>query len=146
MCIRDSWDTLRNNDAYYQDRFHLIRENFPHESTAIVAVNWRHVTWYLSEYVVLPFGLGSKWEIDEGTPKGNLHDVVVTLSELGVQPGNLEPVAIVLFDLDLMAYNESSTSTHVLPLDRGENLPFLMLEQGQAFHYGSRSFGVIEEE
>lgn len=141
-----SWDTLRNNDAYYQDRFHLIRENFPHESTAIVAVNWRHVTWYLSEYVVLPFGLGSKWEIDEGTPKGNLHDVVVTLSELGVQPGNLEPVAIVLFDLDLMAYNESSTSTHVLPLDRGENLPFLMLEQGQAFHYGSRSFGVIEEE
>jgi hypothetical protein len=139
-------ETLINSDRYYQDRFTATERDFPVQSTVIIAANWHHVEYYLPDYALLPFDIGSKWEIDEGVPTGSPHDLVVTPVQLGVQPSSLERVIVVMFDPDLMAYNESPTSTRLLYLRHGGELPFLVLRGGQALHYGTRSFGIVDDE
>jgi hypothetical protein len=137
-----SWGTLRDNDAYYQDRVDAIREHFPAESTAILAANWHHVEYYLPEYVRLPFDVGAKWEKDEGNPKGDPQEVVAAPTELGLQLDRQGQAAIVVFDPYLMTFNESPTSAHELPLKHGGILESFVLTEDQAFHYGASSFGL----
>jgi 4-amino-4-deoxy-L-arabinose transferase-like glycosyltransferase len=137
-----SWNTLRNNDAYYQERFDAIREHFPAESTAILAANWRHVQWYLPEYVRLPFDVVAKWEKDEGNPKVDPQEIVVTPKELGLQLDGQGQVALVVFDPYLMAFSENPTTAHELSLTPGAVLEYFILAENQAFHYGAGSFGI----
>ena len=63
--------TLSNSDQYFLSRLSVIKENFMPQNTLIVAENWHHVQYYLPEYQVIPFNLGSKWEIDAGVPASN---------------------------------------------------------------------------
>lgn len=138
-----SWDTLRNNDAYYQERFHATREHFPAENTAILAANWRHVEYYLSEYVRLPFDVEAKWEKGEGNPIATHPEVVATPVEMGLQPDEGGQAIIVIFDPVLTTFNESPASVHELPLKYGGALEYFVLEGDQAFHYGADSFGPV---
>jgi len=137
--------TLVNSDHYYQDRFEVIKSNFAPESTAIVAANWHHVEYYLPEYARLPFGVGSKWENDEGSPIGNPYDTVATPAELGLQLDSKGQAAIVVFDPHLMAFNDSPSSVYRLPLEHGGTLEYFLLAGERAFHWGARSFGVVEK-
>jgi len=136
--------TLVNSDHYYQDRFEAIEENLAPESTAILAANWHHVEYYLPGYAGLPFGVISKWEKDEGSPMGNLEQLVATPTELGLQLDRQGLAAIVVFDPNLMAFSESLTSAHELPLEHGGSLEYFVLTGEQAFYYGPQSFGVRE--
>jgi hypothetical protein len=134
--------TLVSSDHYYQDRFEAIEANFAAESTAVLAASWHHVAYYLPEYVGLPFGVGSKWERDEGNPTGVRQEIVVAPVELGLQLDSQGQAVVVVFDPDLMAFSESPTSVHELPLKHGESLQYFVLTGGQTFHLGPRSFGV----
>jgi hypothetical protein len=134
--------TLVNSDHYYQDRLEAIKAKFAPESTAILAANWHHVEYYLPEYMGLPFDVGGKWEKDEGNPKGNPQEVVAAPTELGLQLDRRGQAAIVIFDPYLMAFSESPTSAHELPLEHGGTLEYFVLTRDQAFHHGTRSFGV----
>lgn len=136
--------TLVNSDRYYQDRFEAIKARFAPGSTAILAANWHHVEYYLPEYTNLPFGVVSKWEKDEGDPMGNSQEVVATPTGLGLQLDGRGQAAIVIFDPDLIAFSESPTSAHELPLKYGGGLEYFVLTGKQAFHYGPHSFGVRE--
>jgi hypothetical protein len=135
-------DTLVNSDHYFQDRFKVIEENFASESTAILAANWHHVEYYLPEYPRLPFGVASKWEKDEGNPIGNPQKVVATPMELGLRLDDKGQAVIVVFDPELMAFNESPISTYKLSLKHGGILEYFVLTEDQAFHYGKSSFGI----
>jgi len=141
-----SWDTLRNNDTYYQERFSAIKEHFPAESTAILAANWRHVEYYLPEYVRLPFDVEAKWEKGQGNPTAGRPEVVATPVEMGLQPDGEDRVAIIVFDPFLMAFYEGPAPTYELPLKYGEALEYFLLTSDQALHYGGRSFGVRDYE
>ena len=133
---------LVNADRYYQDRFVAIEGNFAPESTAILAANWHHVEYYLPDYVRLPFGVVSKWEKGEGSPIGSSRDFVATPVELGLQLDDQGQVVIVVFDPNLMAFGEGSTSLREQSLKHGGNLSYFVLTGDQAFHYGADSFGV----
>jgi len=135
--------TLVNSDRYYQDRFRAIEENFDPESTAILAAHWHHVEYYLPEYVKLPFGVVSKWERGEGSPRGNPQEVVATPTELGLQLDGQGQAAIIVFDPDLMAFSENPTSVYGLSLEHGGGMKYFVLTGEHSFHYGARSFGVI---
>jgi hypothetical protein len=134
--------TLVNSDRYYGDRFRAIEDNLAVGSTAILAANWRHVEYYLPRYAVLPFGVVGKWEKGEGEPRGNPQEVVATPTELGLHTDGQGQVAIVIFDPYLMAFSDSPTAARELELEHGGGLGYLVLARGQAFRYGSRSFGI----
>jgi len=138
--------TLVSSDDYYQDRFEAIEANFAAESTAVLAASWHHVAYYLPEYVRLPFGVGSKWEIDEGNPTGAREEIIAAPAELGLQLDSQGQAAVVVFDPDLMAFSESPTSVHELPLEFGGALEYYVLTGEQTFHYGRRSFGLVEDQ
>jgi hypothetical protein len=137
--------TLINSDHYYGDRFTTIRQNFAPESTAILAANWHHVEYYLPEYVRLAFNADRKWEENEGNPIGTPPEVVATPTMLGLQLDGQGRATIVVFDSLLMAYSESPKSALGLPLKHRGTLEYFVLTGEQAFHYGARSFGVIED-
>jgi hypothetical protein len=135
--------TLANSDRYFQDRFDAIERNLSPGSTAILAASWHHVEYYLPGYVRLPFEIGSKWEVDAGHPKGNPQDMDATPGELGLQVDGHGRARVVVFDPDLMAFNETPASVHELPLAHGGGLDYFELTADQVFHYGARSFGVV---
>jgi len=139
-----TWTTLINSDHYYEDRFTAIRQNFAPESTAILAANWHHIEYYLPEYVRLALNVGRKWGENEGNPIGNPEEVVATPTMLGLQLDSQGQAAIVVFDPHLMAFSESPTSAHELPLKHGGDLEYFVLTEEQTFHYGSHPFGVME--
>jgi hypothetical protein len=136
--------TLINSDHYYGDRFTTIRQNFAPGSTAILAANWHHVEYYLPEYVRLAFNADRKEEENEGNPIGTPPEVVTTPTMLGLQLDGQGSAAIVVFDPHLMAFSESPTSAHELPLEHGGDLEYFVLTGEQTFHYGSHPFGVME--
>jgi hypothetical protein len=135
--------TVVNSDIYYQDRFHAIEAHLPPESTAILADNWHHVEYYLPEYTILPFGLGSKWEKDEGNPSRSSQEVIATPAELGLQLDGRGQAAIVVFDPYLMTFSESALG-HTWDLEHGGGLDYFTLTGDHAFHLGVHSFGVTE--
>ena len=133
---------LVNSDRYYQDRFSAIEESFAPESTAILVANWHHVEYYLPGYTRLPFDVVSKWEKDEGNPTANLHAVIATPAQLGLQLDGRGQAVVIVFDPHLMAFSESSSPAYRLFLRHGGELEYLVLTGEQAFYYGPSSFGV----
>jgi hypothetical protein len=133
---------LVSADRYYQDRFEAVSATFAPDSTAILAKNWHHVEYYLPDYPVLPFGIVGKWERDAGYPQGSAREIVATPGELGLQIDDQGQGVVVVFDPGLMAFNESPASVHELPLRYGGTLAYFVLTGDQAFHYGTRSFGI----
>lgn len=100
-----TYSTLRENDAWLAGRFAAVRSEFEPENTLLLAINWRHLQYYLPEY-----RLGHVDTI------GGLHDITDTLpAGYATQP--LDAAAygleanpnwhIVLMDEDLLPYAEA---------------------------------------
>jgi len=136
-------ETLVNSDRYYQDRFEAIEGNFAPASTAILAAHWHHVEYYLPAYARLPFNVGTKWERDEGAPKGSAQEVVATPAQLGLRPDDRGQATIVVFDPQLMTFSASPALASELPLPNGETLQYFTLADGQTFFYDPQAFGVM---
>ena len=139
-----TWSTLVNSDHYYQDRFDAIRAHFVPGSTVILAANWHHVEFYLPEYKKLPFGLGSKWEVDQGLP---LHDpggdLLSTPAELGLQLGGDGRVAIIIFDPALEEFNRTPQVVQRLALPGGTQLSYLTLGAADQLSVNADSYGIL---
>ncbi|HIP95918.1 MAG TPA: hypothetical protein EYH32_01740 [Anaerolineae bacterium] len=135
-----SWDTLRNNDVYYQGRFDAIREHFPAESTAIIATRWRHVQWYLPEYRLLPFSIVGKWELGAGSAMDvGREEQVLTAEKLGARGAQ---VWVVIFDPDLGPFNTTPEQVESVALSGGDVLHCFSLAANEQLIYGPRSFGL----
>jgi len=139
-----SWDTLRNNDTYFSDRFDVIRDRFLPDSTAIVADRWRHVEWYLPEYELLPFSIISKWELgagsalDTGRRQHNL-----TAADLGLGVNAQGETDVILFDEALTHFNASSDEARFLTLANGATLSYLSLRPGDQLRYDPDRLGLL---
>lgn len=138
-----SWDTLRRNDAYYQERFDGIRERFSPESTAIIASRWRHVQWYLPEYSLLRFEIPDKQEAETGSAANVGPETrLVSPADLGLQPDPAREAVMVIFDPELRAFNRSEARTTRLALGGGGALDILTLSAREQLFYGPGGFGV----
>lgn len=133
-----TWQTLQNSDAYYTSRLNAIRQNYPPASTAIIASNWHHLEYYLPEYTLLPFSVGSKWELVQGAPV-NSQATRLTPADLGLQV----PAVVVLFDDGLAEFNAAPAQAHALPLPGGNSLTVIPWPAQETFELGTESFGFL---
>jgi hypothetical protein len=101
------------------------------------------VEYYLPAYARLPFNVGTKWERDEGAPKGNAQEIVVRPAELGLHLDDRGQATVVVFDPQLMTFSASPALASELPLPNGETLQYFTLTDGQTFLYGPQAFGVM---
>ena len=135
--------TLVNSDAYYQQRFDLIRQHFDPQSTAILAANWHFLDYYLPQYTRIPFTIGSKWEEDEGIPaSGATHPEQLTAADLGLHPRADGTVSVILFDPPLKTFNRTPAAVSTLRLPSGETLDVVTIPQGGSLYLDPTSFGV----
>jgi hypothetical protein len=136
--------TLVNSDHYYQDRFDAIRANFPAGSTVILAANWHHVEYYLPEYKKLPFGLGSKWEIDQGLPLNDpIQASVSTPSDLGLQLNPDDKVVVIIFDPVLEEFNRTPQFAQNLRLPDGESLAYMARGANDPLAVNADSYAIL---
>jgi hypothetical protein len=111
--------TLANSDAYYEDRFALIRDHFQ-PPTVVLAANWHHVEYYLPEYTVL------RLDAVTGSQAGSL-----ACSEHVLDPRDGSPVHVILFDTGLQDLCQSNRGPRELPLSHGGTLSYYSLGVGE---------------
>jgi hypothetical protein len=136
--------TLVNNDRYYQDRFDAVRLNLVPASTAILAARWHHVEYYVPEYVLLPYSLGSKWEVNEGRPADSIKEMAATAADLGLQLDDQGKAHVVVFDPPLEDFDASADPARELDLAHGGTLSYHVLREDQVFRYRDGRFEVAE--
>ena len=136
-----TWQTIRNNDNYYQSRLAAIRENFPASSTAILAANWHHLEYYLPEYRFVPFSITAKWEVEQSDLTGENGGKTVTVEEFGLRPNDQDKAVLVIFDPQLEQYNQSTELMKRLPLGSEKELMYLELKWNDKIFFTENSYG-----
>jgi len=133
--------TLVNSDQYFLQRFAAIRQTYKPQNTLILAENWHHVQYYLPDYKVIPFNLGAKWEIDQGTPDNNANVVGEgTAAEWGLQGGDAQ---VVIFDPSLLSFTATLDPSQTIPLSTGkDSMVALNLPAQALFYVNADAFGV----
>ena len=125
--------TLREQDAYFGERFDVITAEFPSPHTVVVAANWRHVQYYLPDYAWVPYDLGAAWEINAGQPIPDLPARELSVATSGATPDADGQVTLILFDPELLAFlrdADDSVRSHSLP--SGDALYSLIIHEEQA--------------
>ena len=134
---------LERTDREYGERFETIARRFPPGSTAILAADWRHAEYYLPEYVVLHFDIGSKWELDEGKPKVPPQSQLSKLpGELGMQIESGAKGTLVIFDEELEDFNRSSDRKVEMRFPDGLKMDYLEIEADAPIIIDQNGFGV----
>ncbi len=136
--------TVVNSDRYYQSRFEAVENNFDPESTIILAGSWHHVEYYLPQYTVLPFNLGSKWEKNENIPQNAKGDTsIFTPAELDMELDADGQAVIIIFDPGLEKFNRTPERGQQFPLSDGTQLEYLKLGPDDYLRLDTSSFGVF---
>ncbi len=133
--------TIANSDRYYLERFQAIRANFPPASTLIVASNWHHVQYYLPEYRVLPFTIGSKWELDEGAPVA-VTAQAGTPAHFGLSSARN---SVLIFDPALIEYASTPQLIRRLALSSKSEMGVMEFSGSAEFTLSGQSFGMEEK-
>ncbi len=136
-----TWQTIRNNDNYFQSRLAAIEQKFPADSTVILATNWHHLEYYLPEYRFIPFAVTAKWEIEEqGLTGGNVGKTIAA-EDLEVQSNNQTEALVIIFDPQLEHFNTSSDLMEQLSLTDGSHLSYIRLKQNDEIFFNKNSYG-----
>ncbi len=125
--------TLARSDRYYHSRFEAIQNHFQDETVVILAVSWHHVEYYLPNYPVIPYGIGT-------------HGAIVTplLESFQLDPGKVADVSgdengtwrVVLFDPPLLDALEPGLRPSFLPLDAKTELAYIELDSSRTLILG----------
>ena len=152
-------DTLSSHDISHQAILNGIQQNFPQDSTLILASWWRFPQYYLPEYALLNFDVGARWELDEG--EGSIADetldkvavlglkpdengyLSIDLSRLGLMPDESGSLYLVLMDTILTEYTLSQDRLEWVSLPDGDRLAFIRLSPQEYFYFGSEAFDII---
>jgi hypothetical protein len=131
---------LVNSDRYYEDRFDVILDDFPPQSTAILAVNWHHVEYYLPDYTLLPVDIVSGEWLHHRQGEGR-----VSVQSLGLTPDADGKVRVVIFDDKLTPFNDAPDLVQVIELAHGGRMEVFTLSADQVL-YVEPTFGVVGRE
>ena len=136
-------ETLVNSDRYYLDRLTVIRESFSPSHTAVVAVNWHHLEYYLSEYTLLRLDPGPPNSPPSLTPRRWPGEGTLSAADLGLTPDEEGRVALVLFDEEIPSLFSVRGSVEAIPLSAGGRLQVLWLRTEERLRYDEVGMEVV---
>jgi hypothetical protein len=135
--------TLANSDKYYEERFETIRSDYSPDSTLILASSWHHADFYLPEYKVLPFNIGSKWEVDEGAPINNYSNIMSgTPTDYGLAAGD---ASLLVFDPELFMFASSTNLLEFLNLPTQGSMGVMEFQAQSILSVNADSYGLTEK-
>jgi hypothetical protein len=123
-------DTLQRHDDALRTRIAAVRERFPAAHTMLLSSAWRFPEFYLVEYPLAHYGIGARWEVDEGRPSGSTEQWIDPVRH-GARADAQNRLTIVLFDDELTSFNRSTDRVEWIPLGNGQRLPVLHLRAGE---------------
>jgi len=137
--------TLENSDRYFLDRFAAIRRSFAPEHTAIMALRWSHLEYYLPLYAFLRVDEVSQ---DNGVvmalrqwPWGK--DDTLSFEDLQLEPSPTGLV-IVLYDRELRTLMGDAIELQGMTLANGGDLTYFRLGSHQALVRYGRTLRIEE--
>lgn len=136
-------DTLVNSDRYYLDRLTVIRESFPPSHTAVVAMNWHHLEYYLPEYVLLRLDPGPPNSPPVLTPRRWPGEGTLSAADLELTPDEERRIALVLFDERIPSLFSVRGPTEATPLSAGGRLQVLWLRAEEWLRYDETGMEVV---
>jgi hypothetical protein len=108
-----TYSTIREHDRTIAQRIDTVRSRFTPNDTILLADNWRHIEYYLSDYPLARVNIGSRWEVDEGELTDADFDFVsVDWFDSGVN----DQWQVVILDAELQALFDKSPES--LPGDQ----------------------------
>jgi Dolichyl-phosphate-mannose-protein mannosyltransferase len=136
-----TYATLRESDQSWSNKIALVEANFAPENTLLLAANWRHVEFYLSDYHYAAFTVGSKYELTEGEPVGaDYTNQPVSAAQLGLTPG--QDWNVVLMDDELQAFASDPSSLQQMTMPDGFTLSYFTIKPDEAYWTDGEVFGV----
>jgi hypothetical protein len=135
-------DTLRNSDRYFGSRIEAIEYNFEASQTGVIARDWRHVSFYLSDFTIIPLD-DQKWsEFSSLDALGYIayDDFPNTRSEVGAK-------YIVLFDRELENREQSPDGRlKAIDLVNGEKLLYYELRPQDKLYLKGNVIELVQEQ
>jgi hypothetical protein len=125
-------DTINNSDAYYQERFAVIHDEYPADDVLILSSSWRHLQYYLPDYDVIPLTVGSKWELDE-------NQASIDVNSAGEPEPDKE--ILLIFDPDINQYNQTPDEVELVETN-GAKMYIAQLSDGNQLFFTMDSFGL----
>jgi hypothetical protein len=135
-------DTLHQHDSYYLSRIAALPQNFPESHALILSSQWRFPQYYLPQYLLAPYGIVARWELGEGksTREG---EIWVDGAQAGLKPDSSGFFYVVIFDDELLPFNQTPDQQKWLELPDGQRLAYLRFTSEERFYMGPQSYGVV---
>jgi 4-amino-4-deoxy-L-arabinose transferase-like glycosyltransferase len=133
-------DTLRRHDAFYLTRFEAIRQRFPREHTVVLSSAWRYVQYYLPEYPRVVYELPARWELQD--PATGRREAWFSPDALDVGADASGMLYVVLFEDELVPFNQSTARQQVMLLHNDQRLVYMPFTPDERIHVGRTSFGI----
>jgi len=138
-------NALGNSDAYYGEKIRLIQSELAPETTALVAVNWRHVEYYLPAYPLIR--LDSDVRAGKLIAPLTLHPGAATTQnelegEVALRP---EWTQLVIFDPVLQGMIQLADPSQFTRLGP-EGLAIFHLRPGDRLIYRSGGFSLVSDQ
>lgn len=135
-------DTLRRHDDSLRTRIAAVRDQLPAAHTLLLSSSWRFAQYYLPEYPLVPYGMGARWEVDEGRPTTTAAAYTDPV-RAGATADAQNQVALVLFDEELQPYNQSRDRVEWLPVAGGGHMAVVRMRAGEVLRTLPQHFQVV---
>jgi len=136
---------LVSTDRYYLDRMAAVQKTFSPQHTAIVAVRWHHLEYYLPGYSLLRLDHGPPNQPRVLTPRqwpGENGELSV--DDLALVPNGNGEVAVILFDDEIAAHYQLLSPAEAVALPGGQRLMVLWLGTRDRLKYQAGSLEVVK--
>lgn len=134
-------DTLRRHDDSLRTRIASVRAGVPAAHTLLLSSGWRFPQYYLPEYPLVPYAMGSRWEVDEGRPTATAAAHIDPV-RAGATRDAQGQVALVLFDDELQPFNQSLDRVEWMPMADGGRMAVVRMHAGEVLQTLPQHFQV----
>ncbi len=139
-----NWSTIKSLDAYYEEKIRAILENFRPKETVILAIAFRHASYYLPEYRVFWTPIVTSTSLNSSRIVHASHHRqyrILDSWDSSLVPENTR--FVVLFDEELNQFNRSPMASRELAGLREGNVYYLVLQKGESIACGPGFLEVV---
>jgi hypothetical protein len=139
-----TYETLRQHDAYYLPRIRQIPQAFAPEHSILLSAHWRYPEYYLPQYVLLRYGIRSRWEIGAGRPVEK-DEERIDPARLGLRPDAQGRYTLILLDDRLIPFNQTPERVEWIDLGNGQKLGVMRFTTREQVVLSPNSYGIAPE-